>query len=790
MRYSTVAFIAALTASAAAASPMNINKRGGSPQSSMRPYPSGSGLPFPTKGPVTSPVPFPSWKPNPSHKPMPSSMAEECDYYDHFYWSSDCDDECKYSYDVYYYYEDCTACDKSLQPAYPTYECTTVVESTDCSTAAAPTYTQKTVTVTVEPTEGCDEFLKANPACTYCETTVTSKTQATSYVTSTPCTTETEEATCAAVTVTITTTPCTTLATITPCVGCNEEYVTEQGQTVSSCITSTSACSTYCTETSASMCVYGAMTTTVTYPTTITYTATTSCASTDSYCDVWGKQYPCPTTIYYETVTTCTTGVFTLGGMTSECPTSACTVTYPTYCPTTTTYAWYSTVTSACESCPVATVTAADCSITSVTTGYKATSTYCPTPGVYTCGTDTVTVPSPTWVYYVELCPTNYVCSYEDWCSSKKHFIVYEYIGTWLQDMHECDTDEWEQTGPWVHQVPASKYFPEPTICIINDIEINITIAPTWYTYNTWTTDTTTTTTTTTWTTPTWAPSGSGYPSGSIRPQSRGSHPSSAPGSSPSSPPVVSNPGTYPPGSFSLTGSIGGVDVVLVAVNGQLVGSTDPNAVGTAFLSITDGILEDTDGNIYVLVGLNQPITYHAGPVRLAKRDLDIFWLPGPVATLANSTLSYSACNSTGAATIDLGFGTVPGCGGFTPVVVDPGSNPAGVAPSSGPSSTPAGPTSTGLSGPQGNGTFPTSSPTGGSGPQQTSNPSGSPSGNAPAPAPTGSNNGTNGSPAPAPAPAPTPSNGNNSTNNSTDNSTAPSNSTVFRRDFQRRFVY
>src|SRR5277367_4686119 len=154
MRYSVAAFIAALTASASAASPMN--ERGDGPLSSLRPYPSQSGRPFSTKGPISSKAPFPTgWKPNSNHKPMPSSMAEECDY-DHFYWSSDCDDECKYSYDVYYYYEDCTACDKSLQPAYPTYECTTVVEPTECTTGVLPTYSQKTFTVTVEPSEGCE----------------------------------------------------------------------------------------------------------------------------------------------------------------------------------------------------------------------------------------------------------------------------------------------------------------------------------------------------------------------------------------------------------------------------------------------------------------------------------------------------------------------------------------------------------------------------------------------------------------------------------------------------------
>src|SRR5579859_4828526 len=314
MKYSVVALIAALTATAVSASPMK--KR--DDMSSWRPYPpASSGRPYPIKGSRTSAVPYPSWKPNPSPKPMPHDMAADCELcnFNHFYYSTDCNYECKYAYDVYYYYEDCAVCDKSKQPPYPTYEwiTTAVVPTT-------PMYKQNTVTVYVEPTDGCEEWLKKYPTCTYCETTVTSKTRSTAYVTTVPttkspntkivcteqsCMTEEVFSTPATVTVTVNTTPMTTLATVTPCVGCVKQYVTKQGQTVSSYITSTSAYSTYWTQTTASMCVYGAMTTTVTYPTTITYTATASCGSSDSYCTVKGKQYPCPTTIYYETATEC-----------------------------------------------------------------------------------------------------------------------------------------------------------------------------------------------------------------------------------------------------------------------------------------------------------------------------------------------------------------------------------------------------------------------------------------------------------------------------------------------------
>ena len=738
MRYSAVALVAALTA-AVSASPM---AKRDAPSSNIRPYPSQSGRPFPSRGPRSSGA-FPSWAPNPSHSPMPHDMSSDCELcnFSHFYYSDQCDDECKYTYDVYYYYEDC-GCDKSAQPPYPTYECTT----TAAPAPTTPTYSQNTVTVYVPPTEGCEEFLKKFPTCTYCETeaaattycetTVTSKTKTTQYVTSTPITRtantkivcetcEEEEETCgvATVTVTVSTTPCTTLATVTPCAGCVEQYVTTQGQLVSSCITSTSACSTYCTETTASMCVYGAMTTTVTYPTTITYTATTSCGSGDSFCNVNGQQYPCPTTVYYETVTECATGVFTLGGMTSACPTSACTVTYPTYCPATTTYAWYSTVTSACESCPVATVTAAECLMTSINTGYVATSTYCATAGVYTCGTEVVTIATPTWYHYVELCPTQYVCTYEEWCKQNRHFVVYEYIGTYLQEVYECDMNEYYEYGLWVHPVPTSQYFPQPTIVIINDIEINITVAPTWYVYDTTVTETTTSTVTSTVT-------------GAIRPTTQNnpfsSLPSGAPSSNPSAP--------APTGTFSLAGLVNGEPVVLVIVDGQLEASIDPNAVGAVFLPITNGILQDSNGNVCGLSALGATVTCAPPTSRMAKRGLSVTWkegVDGPVCMYNGQPLVYSACSSSNTTySVNLDVSAENGCAAFDPVKTTPGAQPDET--------------------PTGTPTAPTSAPTGeptmtGTGPQSV-------------------------------APSSAPSSAPNNTNNT--------NQTHQRRDFQRRFVF
>jgi hypothetical protein len=746
-----------------------------------RPYPSASGRPYPSKkaAATTTKPPFPNWSPNPSHIPMPISMAEECDYFDHFYYSSECDDECQYEYDVYYYYEDCEDCDKSLQPAYPTYECV-VTEAAEATTAAI---TQNTVTVTVEPTEGCEEFLKNNPTCVYCEsesepeatsceTTVTSLTKATSYVTSAA--EEEAEETCAAVTVTVTTTPCSTLATLTPCAGCEEEYVTEQGQTVTSLVTSTSVCTTYCAETEAATCVYGAMTTTITYPTTVTYTATTSCAGTASYCEVLGSRYPCPTTIYYETATYCTTGVYTFGGMESDCPTSAGSVTYPTYCPSPTTYAWYSTITSACESCPVATITAADCEITSCTTTYTATSTYCPTAGVYTCGTETVTVAAATWVYYVEPCPTNYVCSYDDWCSDSQHFVVYEYIGTYLADTYECDMDS------WVEPCPTSQYFPEPTICVINDIEINITVAPTWYTWNTYTTTTTTTKYP-------WHPHSSGAPrSGAPHPSGRppvgapGGPPSGAPGGPPSGAPGGPPSGGAPSGPhgsgspFSLYGNVGGIRFILIAESGVLGASPDLSIVGTIFEPISNHQFQDSNGHVYGIEALGDVIEYTGGSTRFAKRDIDIIWIQGPngpVATYLNQSLVYSACTSGDTTTINLDAGVVDGCSGLTLQMLAAGATLSslgnstlgvnGTAPAPAPSGPPSG----------SNGTSPPPSPA------DPPSPAGPPSG------PGNNTSPPSGAPLSAPVPAPAPAPSSNNTNST-------GNSTVQRRDFQRRFVY
>jgi len=747
MRYSIIA-LAAVLSSAVSASPMTAKRSG------PRPYSSMSGRSFLAEKPTlkASPKhPFSGWKPNPSHKPMPISMVKECENHkdNHLYYRLECDDECRYEYD------DCESCDDSLQPEYPTSECV-VTEAPDTTTLA---YSQKTVTVTVGPKEGCEDFLKNNPTCTYCEITVTSLTKATSYVTSA---TKKDEEICAAVTVTVTTTPCTPFATITPCAGCDEEYVTEQGQTVTSCVTSTGVSTIYCTETEASVCVYGAKTTTITHPTTVTYIATASCAATDLYYNVLGKQYPCPTTVYYQTTTYCTAGAYTFGGMTSQCPSSACSVAFPIYCPSATTFAWYSTVTSACESCPVATITAADCDITSCTTTYKATSTYCPTAGVYTCGTDTVTVPAATWVYYVEPCPTNYVCSYEDWCRDRKHFVVYEYIGIYLQEVYECDME------PWIHPVPTSQYFPEPTICVINDIEINITIAPTWYVWNSYVTETTTTT--------------YPYPRGRGRPTSGASYPSGRPSAS-RVPSVGAPAGPGGSGPFSLSGLVNGVKVILIAADGILSTSTNLTAIGTIFEPISNGRLTDSDGDVFGIADLGEPITYSPGFTnRLPKRDLPLIWTQGadaPIASYNNQSLVYSACPSGDSSTINLDTAVMSGCFSFTPTTVDPGSSLSSLSganstepnggghsaapgiPPPAPFFPPYGPPSGGLNGTN----YPVGAPH-------------SPPGGPPSPG-----NGNSPQVAPPSLPIGTAAPSSNNTN-------SISNSTLVRRDFRRRFVY
>ena len=73
--------------------------------------------------------------------------------------------------------------------------------------------------------------------------------------------------------------------------------------------------------------------------------------------------------------------------------------------------------------------------------------------------------------------PHNYVCSYGDWCSNKKRFIVYEQQRNYLEEVYECDMDEYQQTGIWLHPVPPRKHFLEPALVV--NVEINIAIAPT-----------------------------------------------------------------------------------------------------------------------------------------------------------------------------------------------------------------------------------------------------------------------------------------------------------------------
>jgi len=141
-------------------------------RSGPRPYPSMNGRPFLNKKPTstaTANPPFPGCKPNPSHKPIPIPMAEECENcrYDHFYYSSECDDRIPIWIRRLLLWRSCDSCDKSLQPEYPTHEFV-VTEALETTT---PAYSQKTVTV---PREGCEGFLENNPTCTYCETTATS----------------------------------------------------------------------------------------------------------------------------------------------------------------------------------------------------------------------------------------------------------------------------------------------------------------------------------------------------------------------------------------------------------------------------------------------------------------------------------------------------------------------------------------------------------------------------------------------------------------------------------------
>ena len=155
-----------------------------------------------------------------------------------------------------------------------------------------------------------------------------------------------------------------------------------------------------------------------------------------------------------------------------------------------------STYVTPCPVCPVQTITVSSQYIlASVTTTYKPTSTACPV-GTCSYGTTYVYCPTPTTVYYSEICPTSYYCPYSVYILPTKVYDVYCYEGT------QVTTYRQESYCPTTTTVTTTKYIPEPTIFIYNDITINITIAPTIITYASTTTVTSVTTDTVTFTPP------------------------------------------------------------------------------------------------------------------------------------------------------------------------------------------------------------------------------------------------------------------------------------------------
>jgi len=160
------------------------------------------------------------------------------------------------------------------------------------------------------------------------------------------------------------------------------------------------------------------------------------------------------------------------------------------YCPTSATYV------TPCPVCPVATVTSsAQPIVISVTTTYKPTTLYCPTPGTYTYQKTTTYCPAATTITYIVACPTFYYCPYNVYLEPVKTVDVYCYEEEVLVKY---------QKETYVPLPPVTttttKYISEPTIFIYNDITINVTVVPTTITYDYTTTKTTTTTATVTYT--------------------------------------------------------------------------------------------------------------------------------------------------------------------------------------------------------------------------------------------------------------------------------------------------
>jgi hypothetical protein len=318
-----------------------------------------------------------------------------------------------------------------------------------------------------------------------------------------------------------------------------------------------------------------------------------------------------------------------------------------------------STTVTPCSQCTPCVVTAWTQLITSTTTSTYPTSTYCPTPGYYTecaCSVD-----SPQYVYYNEPCTVEYICPYQDWyfLDSK---VVQVYVKNGKGQILGGHKENWG-IGPTVVPVPVVTYIPTPTTVVINDITINVTVAPTYITY---TTDATSTVTTTSTVTATVSPN---------------------------------NPGT-PVSTFQLTGTLNGEDVVIVQEGGSLVVAPAGDTTGVAFTLTSTGQLMTADGSFVALTFANGqagPFTYGAALRKRAIADGTYFGVFGSGTfslTIDGTSITIQVCSGN---LLSGGDGLMGGCVAISlstsPVTLPSSaisSAPASSAPVSSPSSAPA----------------------------------------------------------------------------------------------------
>jgi hypothetical protein len=218
-------------------------------------------------------------------------------------------------------------------------------------------------------------------------------------------------------------------------------------------------------------------------------------------------------------------------------------------------------------------------------------------------------------------------------------------LGSW----HE----HWD-LNPTVVPTPVVTYFPNPTIVVINDITINVTVAPTYITYTT-----TATSTVTSVSTVTAAPTGAGTP---VQ-------------------------------TFKLAGTLNGVTGVIVQQGGSLVFVPGDSAAGVAFTLTSTGELMTANGQYVSLTfsnGNGSPFTYGAALHKRAIADgtyFGIFTASGSFGMSINgTTITVQIC---GANALSGSDGLMNGCTQITLTITSVDA-PISSAPASAPASTPA----------------------------------------------------------------------------------------------------